>query len=263
MLSRRRLAVAAGMVLILAGGILWLRRQALTRAFPAQQYTLTRGRPYTLLLVTVAPGGDGRRHVTEQRTVAIRRDGAEVWIGVHPEQSYLGPLRRIIRPDGGATLAIERLSLRMTQFIPVRVVDAPAADTPCRAPYETDLGIERLAGVEVRGALYEIPQKTRTMRWDAPGYGCLTLALRHENWVDGRWQWLAEQRALWFSPGDPDPQLFDEAFFRKMKETSPAQLIRRIGEVAGASPADCPACYNTAAIEEWDRQYYRNQSPPR
>lgn len=251
------------MVLILAGGVLWLRRQALRRAFPAQPYTLTRGRPYTLLLVTVAPGSDGRRHVTEQRTVAVRRDGTEVWIGVHPGQSYLGPLRRIIRPDGRATLAIERLSLRMTQFIPVRVADSSAEETACRAPYEADLGSGVVAGVEVRGALYEIPQKTRTLRWDAPAYGCLTLALRHENWVDGRWRWLAEQRVLWFRPGDPDPKLFDEALFRKMKEASPAQLIRRVAEVTGVSPADCPACYNPAAIEEWDRQYFRNQSPLR
>jgi hypothetical protein len=265
---KRWLAAAAGMLLIAAGGALLLRRWIFATAVPPPARTLVRGRPYTMTLVTVAQDSNGRRHATKQRTVAVRGDGAEVWIVFHPGQPRLGPLRRIVRPDGRTTLAIERLSLRLTQYIPVTLRDAGAAAGPrgpeaCRAPDEAELGSAVLAGVPVQGAVREAPGRMRTEHWDAPAYDCLTLAVRHEHWREGRWQFLAEQRAVWFRLGEPDARFFDEAWFHRLRETSPAQLVRRIAEASGVSPADCPACYRPGAVEEWDRQYFRNQAPPR
>lgn len=265
MALKRRLSAAAGLLLIAVGGWLLLRRWVFTVAVPAPARTLIRGLPYTMTLLTVAPDRDGRLRATEQRTVAVRGDGAEAWVSYHPGQSALGPLRRIVRPDGRTTLAIERLSLRLTQFISVEVQEAGSAPAPqgCRAPYESDLGAGEIARVPVRGAAHETPGRSRTEGWDAPDYGCLTLATRHEQWRDGRWQLLAEQRAVWFRPGEPDPQFFDEAWLGRLRETSPAQLVRRIAEASGASPADCPTCYRPGEIEEWERQYWRNQAPSR
>lgn len=268
MLSRRRLAVGAAILITAAGGALLVRRWIYSTAFPESKLTLIRGMPYTAMRITVAQGKDGRRRVTEQRIEAVRGDGAVVWLGYHPAQPALGPVRRIIRADGRATLAIEKLSVRLTQSLPVEIVEAGPAARLFRAPGcvsagESSLGGDVVAGVAVRVARQETAQRIRTTFWRAPDYACLAMALAHEIWAEGRWQPYASQRTVWFRPGEPDPQFFDEGWIARMKEMSPAQLVRRIAEAAGADPADCPACYNPAAIEEWDRQYYRNQSPPR
>lgn len=266
--SRRRLAIGAAILIAAAGSALLVRRWVYSRAFPESKLTLIRGMPYTVMRLTVAQDRDGRRRVTEQRIEAVRGDGAAVWLGYHPAQPALGPLRRIIRTDGRTTLAIEKLSLRLTQYLPVEMVEARAAAQrfgapECTSAGETALGGDVVAGVAVRVARQEVPRRIRTTFWRAPEYACLVMALVHEIWAEGRWQTYASQRAVWFRPGEPDPQFFDEGWIARMKEMSPAQLVRRIAEAAGADPADCPACYNPAAIEEWDRQYYRNQSPPR
>lgn len=265
MQNRHRIFWAVALALVLTGATLLTWRWVLARALPMQARTLIRGRPYTIMLITLVPGKDGRRHVTEQRTVAVNRDGAEVWIGFHPQNPTVGAMRRIVRPDGRATLALERFSLRLTQQIEVHVADAvPRMGAgACRAAYEADAGDMVVAGVAVQGAVHEQARSLRTWRWDAPEYGCLTLAVKHEKWNGRQWALLAEQRAVWFRPGDPEPQLFDEAWFARMKETSPAQWIRRIAEATGARPEDCPACYNPASVEEWERQYWRQQPQQR
>lgn len=268
MLSRCRLAVGAAILIAAAGGAFVARRWVFSRAFPGPMLTLMRGSPYTAMRITVAQGKDGRRRVTEQRIEAVRGDGAVVWLGYHPAQPALGPVRRIVRADGKATLGIEKLSVRMTQYLPVEMVDAAAAakrfGAPgCTQPGETSLGDDVVAGVAVRVARQETAQGIRTTFWRAPKYACLVMALVHEIRAEGRWQLYASQSTVWFRPGEPDPQLFDEGWLARMKEASLAQLVRRMAEAAGADPADCPACYNPAAIEEWDRQYWRNQAPPR
>ncbi|MCS7041863.1 MAG: hypothetical protein NZR01_03640 [Bryobacteraceae bacterium] len=264
MTRRRKLALAACLVAGAGGAGFLIRHWIVSRALPSRHAALVQGMPYTMTLITVAQSRDGRKHVTEQRTVAVNRLGEETWITVLPAQPAIGPLRRTIRADGRVLLAIEKLSLRMTHSVSVERLDRAAAaqrnGAPgCLAPQESEAGTALLAGVAVRGAVQETPGQFRTTRWRAPDFACLTLGLKQERWAGGRWEFLAEQRAVWFRAGDPDPQLFEEGWWERLRETPPAQLVRRIAEATGADPQSCPACYNPASIEEMEKEYYRNQ----
>jgi len=240
----------------------WIASQAVT----ARTRTVIRGKPYTMMQITVGKGKDGKARVTEQRTVAVNRDGAEVWISTFPGHPESGPVRRIVRSDGRATVAFEKFALKMTEYIPTRVLEAGSsyaedAGKECRFSHEKDLGRANVAGVAVSVSQYEPMKNRRETFWRALDYACVPLAVRIEELVDGRWELFAESTTAWFHPGDPPAELFDEAWFGWLQEVSPAEALRRIAAATGVSAVECPACYNPAALEEIEKRYYRNQTP--
>ncbi|MGC8881825.1 MAG: hypothetical protein ACP5UT_03250 [Bryobacteraceae bacterium] len=197
--------------------------------------------------------------------IAVNQDGAEVWVSTFPEHPESGPIRKIIRSDGRATVALEKFALRMTQYIPTRVLSArnsyaEDAGKECRFSYEADLGRSVLAGVPVSVSQYETKTRRETV-YRALDYGCAPMALRIENLVEGRWTMFAESTTVWFKPGNPSSDLFDEAWFSKLQEASPAEVLRRIAAAGGVDAVSCPACYNPAALEELEKNYHRYQTP--
>lgn len=247
-------------------GAFFVSRWLATGVSAARARTVLQGKPYTMMQITLARGKDGSAKVTEQRTIAVNRDGAEVWLSTFPGHPDSGPIRRIIRSDGRATIAFEKFALRMTQYIPTRALNARSsyaedAGKECRFSYEADLGRSSLAGVAVSVSQYEPTKSRRQTVWRALEYGCAPIGVRVEDLVDGRWELFAESSIAWFKAGDPPSELFDEGWFEQMQEASPAEVLRRIAAATGVDSVQCPACYNPATLQQLENEYYKRQSP--
>lgn len=121
----RRLQLAIGLAFLCIGGSLFVRTPPGPATANGRRFA-----PYTLETQTIAPDRNGVLQVTEERLVAVRTDGAEVWIGRFP-QSSLGPMRKLMLPDGRATTVAESLGIRLSRFLPG--IARPAAGGPASA----------------------------------------------------------------------------------------------------------------------------------
>lgn len=266
MYSIRRLTLGAALFLCCGAAVFLLSRWISNSVVTARARTVIQGKPFTMLQITVGRGMDGTVKVTEQRTIAVNREGAEAWLSTFPHHPESGPIRRLVRSDGRATIAFEKFALKMSQYIPTRILAArnsfaDDAGKECRFSYESDLGRTVISGVTVSVSQYQPAANRRETAWRALEYACTPMAFRIEELKDGRWELFAESTTAWFQPGDPAEELFDETWFGKLQESSPAEALRRIAAATGIDAVQCPACYNPAALEELEKQYYKHQTP--
>lgn len=266
MAAIRRMSAGLGLFVLFCVIAFLVGRWLPSAISSAQARTVLAGKPYTMMQITVSKGKDGTAKITEQRMVAVDRGGAELWIGTFPQHPDSGPVRRIIRSDGKATIAFEKLALRISEYVPTRVLNAStsyaeAAGQECRFRFETDLGRTTLAGIAVSVSQYQLSKARRETVWRALDYACVPVSVRIEDLVDGRWELFAESTLAWFHPGDPSPELFNEEWFDRLREASPAEALRRIAAAGGVDAVQCPSCYNPAALQELEERYYRNQAP--
>ncbi len=262
----RHVALAMSLFLLCCVATFFTFRWISSTVVTARARTILRGKPYTMMQVTVAVGQEGSAKVTEQKTIAINQEGAEVWISTFPQHPESGSIRRLVRTDGRASIAFEQFAVKMTQYIPTKILAArnsfpDDAGPECRFSYEKDLGRSVLSGVTVSVSEFMPSNARRETVWRALDYACTPMAVRIEQLTDGRWNLLAESSTVWFKAGDPAPDLFDEAWFERLQEASPSEVLRRIAAATGIDAVKCPACYNPAALEEIEKQYYRNQTP--
>ncbi len=266
MTRTRQLWLSAALFAACCAGSFLVFRWVTTGAASAQARTVLLGKPYSMMQITVARGKDGVPYITEQRTVAVNRNGAEAWVSTFPRHPESGVVRRLLRSDGRATIALEKVALRMTEYIPTRVFNArnsyaSDAGRDCRFPHERDLGRSELAGIAVSVSQHEPSRTRRETVWRALEYACVPVSVRMEELVEGKWELLAESTLAWFKPGDPPEEFFNEAWFDRLQEVSPAEAVRRIAAAMGVDSVQCPACYNPAVLQELEKRYYANQSP--
>ncbi len=245
----------------LGGLAFWIGSRAVQTKVLARTYS---PRPFTYQMVSIAPNSDGVPVITEQRTMAIRQDGAEVWLGTFPNKPEASPMRKIIRPNGYASTAVERLGLKISRYLTSdqassREKIATSAGPACRFPYEKDHGETQLLGARVSISHRQQSDTVRQTVWRALDYGCFVLAARHENFDNGQWKLRIEAVPIFFQGGEPAQELFDESFYDRLEEVSPSEAQRRVQQAMGITPEKCPACYNPKQIELMDREYFANQ----
>jgi hypothetical protein len=263
-LMKPRSAVFLLSIVTLCGGVYFTAKTLSSQAVKAQPGLGAGYIPYTLEQQTVAIGNSGAMEVTERRLVALKEDGSEIWISTFPNRPELGGMRRLVRSTGRMTVAIERIGATISQFLPASVIKAKraipsqAADQ-CRFPYETDRGVTLVAGVRVSTSEYLPGEGRRQTSWRALDFGCAIVKSRHERLIDGSWQLEVESVPIFFKGGPPSDDLFDESFF--FSEMTPSEAHRRMYDLIGVTPSDCPRCFNPRYFEFRDAEYWRLQHP--
>lgn len=221
--------------------------------------------PYTLEQHTVARTKTGALEVTEQRIIAVRSDGSEVWLGTFPGRKAMGPIRKIVRSNGWTTIALEKISARISQMLPAREQQARHekvldAAKECRFAYEKPVGTGTLLGIRVSVSEYSQSPDRRDTNWRALDYECAVIATRHERLRDGKWTVDVESVPVLFAGGEPKAELFDEGFYDQLQEMPPSEAQRRVYAALNITEAQCPRCFNPTTVEKLDSDYFSNQA---
>ncbi|MBY0374692.1 MAG: hypothetical protein K2Q23_11900 [Bryobacteraceae bacterium] len=224
--------------------------------------------PHTLETQTFAPDEHGQVRMTERRLTAMKSDGTEVWIGTIQARTGTGSMRRLIRANGFATTAVEAIGGKISQYLPAatrsgRATKATVAGPECRFSYEKSGGERTILGVRASVSEFQPSHDTRQAVMRALDYGCVVLGARHERLTDGKWTLNVELVPVLFKGGEPATDLFDEAFYEKLKEMPPSEAQRRLYSILNITEAQCPTCFNLQDLSRLDAEYFQRQSPPK
>lgn len=221
--------------------------------------------PFTLESQTVAPGPDGVLRVTEKRVTAVRGDGSEVWVGTLFSENGSRAVRKMIRPNGWVTTAIEAMGVKISMYLPVATKSGSeslriAAGVDCRFSYEESRGERQIAGIRVSVSHYQQSPTYRRTNYRAIDYACVLVGTRIEKLQDGDWRLTVESTPIAFRGGEPAVELYEEGFYDKLKEMSPSQAQLTLATAMGIPESDFPSCFNTQTLSELDEDYYRHQT---
>lgn len=212
-------------------------------------------------VVTFDESGGAR--LTEDRTTAIRADGAESRIVLRPHDPDTPPNVLLIRPDGSATAGFGALGAKMSGFLTKRKIDSMRMRSlafvgNCRFANETGVFDDELLGVKVH-ILRQQVEDTRTTTWRAPDYQCMDLKLETESLVNGQWKAKFTVVPVSFVPGDPPTALFDEKQLDLLREMKPSEARALANEKLNVTPKSCPKCFDLRAAENMDKLYFEHQ----
>ncbi len=247
--------------LVAVAAAFWLGFRTVQQPAIARTYS---PKPFTYQHLTVAHDLAGRATLTEQRTVAVRSDGSEVWVGTFPNKPEAGVLRKVMWSDGRAATIVEKLGIKMSQYLPLhlqrsREKAATAAGPDCRFGNETSGGAIEILGVKTAVSHRQSSATKRDTVWRALEYGCAVMAIRYEVLDQGTWKLQVEAVPVFFRDGEPARELFDETYYDRLDEVSPSEANRRVLADSGITAEQCPVCYDPHKLETLDRQYYANQ----
>ena len=239
-----------------AAGLYYWTKQATVRVLASQ--AVIDVTPFTLEQITYSYEKDPNGRVTEQRTIARRRDGSEAILGKLPGDAIM---RRVDFMDGRTGGFVDTLLAKMTGFAREKELAARklrlAAPPPnqCAGPGEHAVESEEVDSMATWRFDRKLPGNRTISTWRSIALHCYDVKMRL---VGPDSKLLNSMKTVALSIGDPSDALFDMG--STYKEMPPSQLKRLTFEKAGVTQVNCPTCYDAAQDSGADANYYQQQT---